>query len=91
MFIFLKRYKNKQVKNKIIRTFNCKATIEIPNENVIFEYNYGDYSKYRNGIEVMKATGSCGCGISYEDFINDVIHQYPLNETNKMIINMIRI
>lgn len=83
----LDSFKKKEESNEETKTFDCKATIEIPYDKVVFEYCQGNYIKYKEGLQVMKVEGRR----SYEDFLEQVFYQYPLNTTKKMIINMITI
>ena len=51
-------------------------------ELIKFRYAYGIWSKFKNGEEVITAEG-----YTYEDFINQVLTQYPINSVKSFKLN----
>ncbi|MBU3186568.1 hypothetical protein [Clostridium estertheticum] len=52
------------------------------NELVEFKYNCRTWYKFSQGVEIMK-----GEGFSYKDFLDQVLHQYPLLSVKSFKLN----
>ena len=61
-----------------------KIFIKIDKDIVIFKYNYLSWYKIKNGERVMSAEG-----FSYDDFMNQVLAQYPLNSVQSFVLENI--
>lgn len=69
--------KNDKIKENINeetpKTWYKVATVTI-NENIVYRYSCGDYSKFIDGKRVRYTSGG---GWYYEDFIKQVFNDYP--------------
>jgi hypothetical protein len=51
------------------------------NHNIEFRFNYGVWEKFVDGSRVVIANG-----VTYEEFIEQVIHQYPIDKVDQFYL-----